>query len=76
MHLVNGAPFLNITYLFISFVSFAASSAPAAVIVIFSLTSIYTSLQSHFLIFSYYIIILMLYHQQFSDFLLEIYIFL
>ena len=39
MQSVNGAQFLNITPLFLSYASFTASSTPAPVIVIVSLTS-------------------------------------
>ena len=39
MESVNGAKFLNVTPLFLSSNRFAASSAPTAVIVIVSLTS-------------------------------------
>ena len=44
IQLVNGAQFLNITYLFLLF----ATAAPAVLLTdIFLLTSIYASLQSH-----------------------------
>ena len=43
MQLINGAQFLNITFL-ISFAAAAASSAAVLLIVIFPLTSIYESL--------------------------------
>ena len=44
MQSVNGAQFLNITPLFLSFNPFAASFAPAPVIVTVPLTSMYASL--------------------------------
>ena len=44
MQSANGAQFLNITPLFLSSACFAASSAPAPVIVIVPLTRMYTSL--------------------------------
>ena len=44
MQSVNGAQFLNTTPLFLLCNRLAASSAPAAVIVIISLTNIYPSL--------------------------------
>ena len=47
MQLVNGTQFLNATPLSLSSACLAAASSPATVIVIFSLTRIYTSLQSH-----------------------------
>ena len=37
MHLVNGAQFLNVTYLFISSARLAAASSPASVIVILNI---------------------------------------
>ena len=43
MHLVNGAQFLNVTPLSLSSARLAAPSAPAPVIVILPLTSIYGS---------------------------------
>ena len=44
LQLINRAQFLNITPLFISFACLAAASAPAPVIAILLLTSIYASL--------------------------------
>ena len=44
LQLVNGAQFLNITPLFLSFVCLVAASSPTPVIIILPLTSIYASL--------------------------------
>ena len=44
MQSINGAQFLNITLLLLSSARFAASSAPAPVIVIVPLTCMYASL--------------------------------
>ena len=47
MHSVNGAQFLDIIPLLLSFNRFASSSVPPPSIVIVSLTSIYPSLYSN-----------------------------
>ena len=47
MYLLNGGQFLNITPLSLSSVCFATLPAPAPVIVIVPLTSIYASLEIH-----------------------------
>ena len=43
MHLVNGAQFLNVTFLSLSSACLAAASSPAPVIVIVPFTSMYQS---------------------------------
>ena len=47
MYYINDAQFLNITPLFILSAHFAASAAPAPLLVIVPLTSMYASLLSH-----------------------------
>ena len=56
MQLVNGVQFLNVTPLSLSSSCLAAASAPLPVIVIFPLTRIYASLQSHKLDFNFVVL--------------------